>query len=84
MERYEIGVAEVIDARRARALGCERIARPRQGGSLLVFIARDQTALYGLLARLRDMGVALVDVHRVEPPAAPVAEPGRKESLDVR
>ena len=39
------------------------------GGSLLVFDAADQSALYGLLARLRNAGIELVAVHRIVAPA---------------
>ena len=31
----------------------------------------DQAALYGLISKLRDLGMALVSVRRVEPPARP-------------
>ncbi len=34
---------------------------------------RDQAELHGLLAKVRDLGVALVSVAVVDPPAAPAA-----------
>ncbi len=66
MERYEIQVVGHLDVRRVRALGCGELQRLPAGDSLLTFAARDQTALYGLLARLRDAGLALVSVQRVQ------------------
>jgi hypothetical protein len=66
---YEIRVAESLDPRRAHALGCEELRLLPGGGSLLVFDAADQSALYGLLARLRNAGIELVAVHRIVAPA---------------
>jgi hypothetical protein len=63
MERYEIQVAGRIGARRAAALGCE-VIESGPGRTLLAFGAIDSTALYGLLARLRDAGLELVAVTR--------------------
>ena len=71
MECYEIRVVGHLDTRRVRALGCEELKRLPVGDSVLIFNAFDQTALYGLLARLRDAGLALVFVRRVLQP-----EPG--------
>lgn len=67
------------DGLAADVLGSDRPAT----GSLLSFEARDQAALYGLLARLRDMGIELLDVHRVEPPAEPIARMREEEQTDV-
>lgn len=64
MERYEIRVAGRLGERRARALACEELRLLPGGGSLLVFAAVDQAALYGLLARLRDAGLELESVER--------------------
>lgn len=64
MEHYEIEVVGHLGARRAHALGCEELRRLPSGDSVLVFAAVDPTALYGLLARLRDAGLVLVSVLR--------------------
>lgn len=75
MERYEIRIAGRVTPRRAAALGCE--TTPLAGGdTLLAFDAVDQTALYGLLSRLRDAGLELVAIERIAGPALPNA---RKE-----
>jgi hypothetical protein len=67
MNRYEIRVVGLLDARRARALGAEECRALPDGDSILVVTAVDQAATYGLLARLRDTGVELVAVARIPP-----------------
>ncbi len=64
MERYEIRVVGQVGVRRAHSLGCEELRLLPDGGSLMVFTAVDQAALYGLLTRLRDAGLGLESVER--------------------
>jgi hypothetical protein len=59
MEHYEIQVVGHVDGRRAQQLGCESLRLLPSGRSALTFVAVDQAALYGLLARLRDAGLEL-------------------------
>jgi hypothetical protein len=79
MEHYEIRVVGHLDERRARALGCEELRRLSIGDSVLSFAALDQTALYGVLARLRDAGLALVSVRRTSPSRARLGRPDLHE-----
>ncbi len=79
MERYEIRVAGPISRRRAAALGCE-VEQVASDESLLVFAAVDETALYGLLSRLRDAGLALVAVNPRR--SAPGLDAVRRENRD--
>ena len=88
MDCYEIRVAGHLGPRRARALGCAELRLLPGGGSLLVFVAADQAALYGLLTRLRDAGIELIAAQRVVAPAGTVSggartEPPPKEVPDV-
>ncbi len=52
------------------------ITPQEDGDTLLTGPVADQAALYGLLRRVRDLGMALVSVNRVEPgqPDAPREE----------
>lgn len=45
-----------------------------QGDVVLSGIVADQAALHGVLARIRDLGMTLVCVQRIEPPAALTGE----------
>ena len=65
MERYEIRVAGHLSQRRADSLGCEELRLLPGGDSLLIFRAVDQAALYGLVTRLRDAGLALIAAERM-------------------
>jgi ABC-type sugar transport system substrate-binding protein len=65
MNRYEIQVVGLLDARRARALGAETCRWFADGSSVLVVDAVDQAATYGVLARLRDAGLELVSIVRI-------------------
>ncbi len=67
MNRYEIRVVGQLDARRAHALGADACRWLPDGDSILVVTAIDQAATYGLLARLRDTGLELVEVRRISP-----------------
>ncbi len=69
MERYEITVAGHLDERRVASLDCEGFALLETGETRLTFEAADQAALYGLLSRLRDAGLALHAVGRVSLPS---------------
>ena len=64
MKRYEIQVVGHIEPRRARSLGCDAVRPLECGQSVLTFAAVDQSALYGLLGRLRDLGIELVTLQR--------------------
>lgn len=67
MNRFEIRVVGQLDPRRARALGVEECRWLPDGNSILVVSSLDQAATYGLLARLRDTGLELVEVRRIPP-----------------
>jgi hypothetical protein len=71
MDRYEIRVAGHLDRRRASSLGCEQLRLLPGDDSMLVFAAVDQAALYGLLTRLRDIGLRLIALTNVPAPPPP-------------
>jgi hypothetical protein len=80
MNRYEIRVTGHLDPRRADALGCEELRLLPDGGSQLVFVAADQAAFYGLMTRLRDAGIELVEVRRVGTPTG-TARAGERSDI---
>jgi len=65
--RYEIRLQGHLDARRAERFAGMRITLLDSGVTQLVGPVPDQAALYGILDRIRDMGVALLTVRRLAP-----------------
>ena len=68
-ETYEIRVRGHLDAHWAARLDVPSLTHETDGTSILGGITADQAALHGLLQRIRDLGLTLVSVRRVEPSA---------------
>lgn len=66
---YEIHVREQLDPRLSHWFDGVTVEPTGDGGTLLRGVLPDQTALYGLLARCRDLGLTLISVHLVSPDA---------------
>lgn len=64
-ETYELRLKGHLDSRWASRLGVPYLSREGDGTTILSGIATDQAALYGLLQRLRDLGLTLVAVTRI-------------------
>ena len=64
-QTYEILIAGILDARWAEWLGGMDVDYRPDGVTRLYGAVIDQTALYGLLSRLRDLGVDLLLVRHV-------------------
>ena len=62
---YEIVVKGKLDSRWTRWFADLQIISQPNGNSLLIGPIADQSALYGVISRLRDLGLVLVSVHRV-------------------
>ena len=75
---YEIRVAGVVPDADLRDLGALTLA-PDHVNTILYGIA-DQAALYGLLARLRTLGLEVIEVRRV---SAPDLDASPRESTPV-
>ena len=69
MRVYEIRLRGHLDERRARQFEGLAITLLPEGDTLLHGPVVDQAALHGILSRIRDMGVSLIHVRPVEPPA---------------
>lgn len=62
---YEIRVEGHLDAEWSEWLGGVEIAPQEDGSSLLTGPVVDQSALYGLLLKLHDLGLWLISLQRV-------------------
>jgi hypothetical protein len=65
-QTYEIRVKGELDARWSRWLADLTIVPQPGGESLLTGPVADQAALYGLISRMRDLGLELISVNRIE------------------
>lgn len=63
MQRVEIRIKEHLDQQWAEWLDGFSIAYTEQDETILTSEVQDQAALYGLMAKLRDLGVKLVAVN---------------------
>ncbi len=62
---YEICFRGHLDGRRARWFEGLTITQLPSGDSRMTGSLRDQSALYGILSRLRDLGLELVSVRKL-------------------
>jgi hypothetical protein len=65
--RYEIRVDGVLDVRWADWFGGLRVEN-NGSQTVIVGVLADQPALHGVLAKIRDLGLCLLSVHRIDPP----------------
>ena len=74
---YEIRVAGVLDSRWAAWFdGLEVSGHSEE--TVIFGLLTDQPALHGLLAKVRDLGLTLIAVRRLDPP-----QPGRGRSVSA-
>jgi hypothetical protein len=67
--RYEIRVAGVLDSR--WAVWFDGLQVRGEGQETVIFgLLPDQPALHGLLAKVRDLGLTLISVRRLDPPSS--------------
>jgi hypothetical protein len=64
---YEIRIKGHLDDRWAARFEGLSLTREANGDTLLVGPVVDQSALYGLLRRVRDLGMPLISVSRIRP-----------------
>ena len=67
MQVVEIRIKGHIDEHWSDWFDDLTITHTDQGETLLTGEVADQAALYGLLAKLRDLGLPLLSVNRIEP-----------------
>ena len=61
---YEIRVKGHLDDRWLARLGCQSATREDDGTTFLIAQVIDQAVLYGLLRKLRDLGLPLLSLNR--------------------
>jgi len=64
---YEIRLQGHLDARWASQLAVTTLAQQSDGTTLLQLAVADQSALHGLLQKIRDLGLLLIAVTRIDP-----------------
>jgi hypothetical protein len=64
-DTYKIKIKERLDSHWAEWLGGMMLTYAENGETILTGAIRDQSALYGILDKLRDLGVTLLSVQRV-------------------
>jgi len=69
--RYQIQVRGALDPRWSAWFDQLAISHDAEGNTLLAGLVIDQAALYGLINRLRDLGLTLLAVARLPPSAPP-------------
>jgi hypothetical protein len=69
-QHYEITIKEQLEETWSVWFDGLTVTPAPDGGTVLSGAVRDQTALHGLLAKIRDLGLTLVTVAS-DPPAAP-------------
>jgi hypothetical protein len=74
---YQIRIQGHLSHLRARSFEGMTITLDDSGDTLLTGPIADQAALHGLIKNIRDLGIPLLSVNRVEPEASD--DPGRDE-----
>jgi hypothetical protein len=79
-ERYEIVVSKRLGSRSATGFEEFELEPIPGDGMLLRGSVADQAGLHGVLGRLRDLGIPIVSVRRVEPGEVPVTATADSEN----
>jgi hypothetical protein len=72
--RYEVRVTGRLDAHWAAWFDGLTVHQDADGTTVIGGQLADQSALHGLLQRVRDLGLPLISVTRVEPPPGDTAD----------
>jgi hypothetical protein len=65
---YEITVQGILDPRWSAWFGGLQMTSDAAGRTTITGPVADQAALHGLLTKIRDLGLPLLEVRRAEPP----------------
>ena len=78
-ELYEIRIKGHLDGRWADWFEGQTITLEDNGETLLTGSVTDQAALHGLLRKVRDLGLTLLSVNRIEPRQNETCQPLSKQ-----
>jgi hypothetical protein len=81
---YEIRLKGHLDDRWSDWFGGLTITLEEDGDTLLTGPVVDQAALYGLLKKVRDLGMPLVSVSPIEPGPSTTLGTGQADQSDVK
>jgi hypothetical protein len=81
---YQIRIKGHLDSQWTDWFGGLTITLEEDGDTLLTGPVVDQAALHGLLRRVRDLGMPLVSVNRLEPEPATTPGPDQAGISDVK
>jgi hypothetical protein len=65
--RYEFRVDGILDGRWADWFGGLQVSS-EGAQTVIAGLVADQPSLHGVLAKIRDLGLCLISVHRIDPP----------------
>jgi hypothetical protein len=65
--RYELRVQGVLDPRWSAWFEGLQVTSDQAGQTIIAGPVADQAALHGLLAKIRDLGLELLSVRRIDP-----------------
>jgi hypothetical protein len=65
--RYELRIRGVLDPRWSAWFEGLRVSSDQAGQTTIAGPVTDQAALHGLLAKIRDLGLPLLEVRRLDP-----------------
>ena len=65
--RYELRVRGVQALKPGRPAGVQQVSCDQAGQTTITGLVADQAALHGVLAKVRDLGLELLSVRRIDP-----------------
>ena len=65
-ELYKVHIQGILDSVWTEWFDCLQISHT-SSESILTFIIQDQSALHGLLAKIRDMNLKIISINKVDP-----------------
>jgi len=77
--RYEIRIQGHLETRWAAWFDGLILSNDSDGTTVISGLVADQSALHGLLHKVRDVGLPLVSVTRVDQPIPPAPSPTRQQ-----